>query len=400
MGWAEFELSGPADPSRHWGAGVTTLMGYNDNINTTPTALSSNRESSATVIVSPEFSLKYPGDQTSAQLHYAYNAAYYLERNTSKPDESHGVDASISHAFTPRLTTSVTDYFRRGLAPELVQQQISGTPLITRRRGDYTYNDLAGSVGFQASPRWSLNLRQSWGRWLFDDRQESMANDRDTYSTTLGTSYAWDTRTFVGGNCSFSLTDYSLANATNSLRDSKSTALYASLIHRFNPLIVGQCNAGVQLAGFDGATDLSPYVTASGSYNFGSKSLLTAGFSYNIQLTEVAVYRSANQAASFVSFHYYATPKLHASVDFAYVMLSYQNLNPLYRNPNDITQQPTATENSWRMGANVLYDFTPWASLQVSYIFDEVSSDLDNQITGLLRSYYRNQISAGLRFTY
>jgi len=243
-------------------------------------------------------------------------------------------------------------------------------------------------------------LDQSWDRWLFDGQAEVDSNNRDDYSTTFSSSYALDARTFVGGSYRFALTDYSIASTTNSQRNSESQALYATVVHRFSPLVVAQANAGIQMAGFGNTTDLAPYVSVSGSYNFGANSTLSAGFNYNIQLTEVAIYRSSDQAASFVSFQYRVTSRLRAAVDFSYVISTYQNLNPVFHNVNDVTQNTSANENSWRMTASLTYDFTRWAALYLNYSYDEVDSGLDNPITGLQRSFYRNQFGAGLRLSY
>ncbi|MCG3147001.1 MAG: hypothetical protein PCFJNLEI_00437 [Verrucomicrobiae bacterium] len=396
----ELTLTPPGDPNRNWSAALLTTAGYNDNINTTPSVASSNRQESATIVVEPQATLRLPGARTSGQLRYAYSAVYYNERNGSKPDESHLVDTSLTHNLTPRLTLSLSDALRRGIEPDLVEQQISGTPLITRRRGGYYYNTLNGGVNLALTERLSLSLNQSWTRWWFDDPAQSETNDRDEYGTLFSTSYALTPRTFVGGSYRFSLTSFSEASATNELRDSTSHAMYATMVHRFSPLVVGQINAGIQLAGFTGQTDLGPYVNLGGSYNFSARSTLGAGFSYNIQLTEVAAYRSSEQATTYLSLNHRLTRRIGTALSFAYVLGTYQNLNPLYRNPDDITQKTSVAEDSWRVSATVTYDFTRWAALYLNYTYNEVSSGLDNPITNTFRSFDRNQLNAGLRLTY
>ncbi|MEI6083211.1 MAG: hypothetical protein WCS70_02800 [Verrucomicrobiota bacterium] len=395
----ELALTAPGDPNRSWSVSELTTVGYDDNVNTTPNS-SSNRVGSATINVTPQVSLKLPGEQTSGQLRYTYRATYYTDRKSTTPDQSHVVDAALSHAFTPRLTTTLGETFVRGLSPELVDQQISGTPIITRQRGDYSYNAVNGGATFQLTSRWSVSLNQSWDRWMFDEKSQAESNDRDDYSTLASASYSLDPRTFVGGSYRLSLTDYSIANSTNTQRDSISQSLYATVVRRFNPLLVAQANVGLQLAGYNNTTDLSPYVSLSSSYNFGANSTLSGGFTYNIQLTEVAQYLSSDQASTFISLQYRMTPKLRFSVDLAYVISSYRNLNPVYDNPNDVTQQSSATENSWRIGTSINYDFTKWAALYLNYSYDGVNSGLDNPITGLERSYDRNQCGIGLRLSY
>jgi hypothetical protein len=397
--FAELRLTAPGDPTRQWNVSVETSAGYNDNVNTTPDA-GSNRQSSVTYRVSPDVGLRYTRDRTSAQLRYTYAATFYDERPTSKPDEAHLFDASLTHAFTPRLAVNLGDTFRHGVEPELVEQQISGTPLITRRRGSYFYNSLSGGANYQMSTRWTLSLAQSWDRWWFDNAEQAANNDRDEFSTLVSSSYALNPRTFVGGSYRFSQTAYSVSSATNDLRDSSSHAVYATLVRRVNPQVVGQINAGLQFAGFTGATDLSPYVNAGGSYNFGHNSTLAAGFTYSIQLTEVAAYRSANQTAGYVSLHHQFGQKLRGVMTFAYILSTYQNLNPLYKNPNDITQKSSVTETAYRVTAGLHYDFTRWAGLFLNYSYDVVDSDLDNKITGTFRSFDRHQVNSGLRLTY
>lgn len=384
--WADWRLSTPGDPSRNWSVQIESGLGYDDNTDTA----SKKKDSSASINLEPQVQLRWPGQQTSARLQYIYRLLQYTNRDNADQQQSHIVDLSVSHAFTPRLSVTVYDTFRRGIEPELVENSI-----VTRQRGDFNFNNVGGSVGYQFSPRWSAGLSPNWEILEYDETAIATNDNRQTFGVNAYANYAVTPRLFVGGNYRYSFTEYTAGSSTNESRDVDSQALFATVIYRYKPQVALQLSAGAQLAGFaDESSDLSPYVSLTGSYNVGAKTTASAGFTYSIALTEVAQYRSSDQASWFVNLRHQITTKFSTSVDALYVMSTLNNLNPDFKSPFPGITPPTRSESVIRFGCNLRYDFTRWASLSLNYNHDQA----DSEIKG--RSYDRNRYSLNLRLIY
>ena len=121
-----------------------------------------------------------------------------------------------------------------------------------------------------------------------------------------------DSRTSIGANYSYSRTSYEFQSTTNAVRDSDSQALFMSLSHRFKPLVTIQADLGAQLAGFGGGSSeaLALPERRGHVHNFGANSIsLPRGASYNIQISEVASFRSSDVLNLYVNFSHHFTPK-------------------------------------------------------------------------------------------
>ncbi len=387
---ADWQPSPPGDPARQWRFSLDTDVGYDNNFNTENPV----RKSSATFVWSPTAEIKIPGEQTAGQFRYQYTSTYFLDVGLTKPDESHVLDANVSHVFTPRLSASLTDSFRRGIEPTLVG------PLIFRERGDYTYNTIGANISFLLTSRWTLSLNQSWEHWMFDTKSESIDNDRDGYGTTASAVYQLSPRTSVGLNYNYTRTAYSFSSITNSVRDSDSQALYLSINHRFKPLVFMQASAGAQLAGFGGGgSDASPYLNLSATYNFATRSTISAGGSYNIQLSELAAYRSSQQLATFLALSHDLTAKCSVSLAFNYIISTYGNFNPVFL--NGFNPQPRQVgEDSWQVNLIARYAFTPWMGLTMEYTYQDLASGFDNRALNSFRSFDRMHGDVGIHLLY
>jgi hypothetical protein len=391
---ADWDMSPPNDPARQWHIGVSTTVGYDNNINTAST----NRQSSSTYAWAPSLSINLPGDQTSAQLRYQYTATYYPERPDAleNPDQSHVLNATVNHVFTTRLSASLSESYTYGIEPALVG------PIIEREQGDYNYNLVTATLSYQLTGRWTLSLNQTWDFWLYNEENFAIGNNHNDFGTTVSASYVVNPRTTVAMNYSYSVASYNFASVTNIVRDSQSQALYLSATYHFKPLVFLQASLGAQLDGFgDGSgSQASPYASLSATYNFGAKSVASAGFNYNIQLSEVASYRDSVDASFFVSVSHDFTPKLTATLSYNYVIASYESLNPIDRNPFDLTQTSSVEEDTMQLYLTATYTLNNWAGLIAEYTYQDVASGFDNRITGVQRSFDRMHGDIGLRLSY
>ena len=143
---ADWTPSKAGDQTRQWDVALRSSVGYDDNVFTAST----NKQSSLTEGLEGALDAKLPAGQTSGQLRYTYDITFYSDHPADKPDQSHVLDANLSHSFTPRLAASISDSFRDGLEPALVGG------LIERERGDYTYNTVvSAALSYELTTRWT-----------------------------------------------------------------------------------------------------------------------------------------------------------------------------------------------------------------------------------------------------
>lgn len=373
------------DPSRRWAVSLALREGYDDNIFTTKT----NTQSSATTTIEPQLLLNIPMEQTFLGLRYRYGAVYYADRSGNQVDQYHTVDLLFSHTFTPRLVLDVQDEFRFGVEPELVSVQ-NNVESVTRRRGDFLFNNLTGKLGYNLTRRWTMSVGGGWEYWRFDDSNEATTNDRDSYDATVSAVYAIDPRTTIGGNYRYEQVDYTAA--TNDVRNSHSHIAFVSVARRFNPKLTLQVFGGAELREFSGGTqETSPVANIEMTYDYGPANAATAGFRYELSTTEVGSFRNIQAEVFYVRAVHRITPKLRVEGNVSYVYSTFQN-------PTTILTPAPDTEYRLYFELDVTYDFTRWCHVDLSYILDKVDSNLPVEIAD--QSFDRNRVSLGLRMTY
>jgi len=386
--WAVYNPFPLRDATRAWSVSLYSRGGYDDNINTS----SKNRDGSTTFYISPQVLLNLALEETFAGLRYSYGATYYTERSTRSSsgawDQSHSADFLFSHQFGPRLVLDINDRLRRGVEPELVEYQ-AGQPVTVRRVGDYYYNNLNGVLTYNLSRRWTVSTSGSWQLWRYDNSVLASNSDYNVYQSVNTLQYSLDPQTYVGANYRFSATRYSEPGLNNG-RDSDSHAVYASLMHRFNPKLTGSVNAGYEHREYrDDATAESPYGTLSLSYSYAPGSALTMGLSYSFSDSApgYSSYRTAESLVGSLQVSHLVTPKLRLSVDTAYGFSTYKD--PLTGSPSATVSPQTVS-----VGAVARYSFTSWVSAELSYYYNLQYGD--SEVT----DFYRNRIYLGVRFVY
>ncbi len=362
---------------------VSANGGYDDNAFTTE----SDKDGGFTVGGGVGLLVNLPMKQTFVGMRYNYGANYGDVKQDV--DQSHTADLIYAHTFNPRLNLSITERFRAGIEPELVEQ-ISGVPIVTRQRGDYFYNSISSTLTYSLSRRWSLSLGGGWERWMFDEESVALVNDRDSYSASVGANYSLSPRTFVGGNYRYGSTFYEDPSADGD-RDTESHSLFANFSHRFTPKLGLSLDAGASMATFaDGTQDPTPLFALSLGYSLTPQSSMNFGFNYSFSLTEVAQYQSSDVATIFLSANHRFGRKVSVNGSIAYSRSTYDNPGPLA----PPTTPTGLKEETFRFGLAANYDFTKWVSVNLAFTHEEVLSDLSG------RSYDRNRVSMGMRFAY
>src|SRR5207245_2613050 len=117
-------------------------------------------------------------------------------------------------------------------------------------------------------------------------------------------------------------------NTSTSTRNSESHTGYLSLVRRFNPQLSLQLNGGMGITEFsDGTQSTAPWAVLQTTYNFGPASSAAAGFSYSLSTTEVAAFRSSDNASLFAQINHRLTNKLRGNLNLSYVLSRLGNPN-------------------------------------------------------------------------
>ena len=370
------------DPSRRWAISVRTGGGYDDN----PDTVSTNKQGSFVAGGAIVTQANLPLGQTFLRGRYQYQVSYTENRVGDELDESHSLDALLSHTFSPRLVLDLTDSARRGIEPELVEIQ-GGQPIELRRRGDYVFNSAGANLSYQLSRRWTASVRGNWELWRYDVDDVAFVNDRDSYLGNVECVYALSPRTYTGVGYQYLINEYDNPGS-NDVRNSTAHIGYVTFSHTFNPRLSTAANVGAEFREFgDGTEDTAPSVSASLNYSFARDALATLGVYYSIALTEVGTFRSSDTTTIFARANYRLTQKLRVSVDGLYSLSSFRNPVPGTVNLGD-------SEEAYRAGVTLSYDFTRLVSGFFNYNYDKADSDVSG------RSFDRNRVGVGLNLLY
>lgn len=380
--WAVYNPFPLRDSTRPWALSLNTSVGYDDNINTTH----ANRDDSLTYGISPQALVNWVLEETFVGLRYTYSATYYEKR--ANWDQSHSADFLFSHTFNPQLVLDMSDQFRRGVEPDLVEL-IAGVPVTIRRVGDYYYNNLSDTLTYNLSRRWTVSAAGSWQLWRYDDDTVAVTSDYDVYQEVGTLLYSVSPQTFVGANYRYAATRYK-SPGINDARNSDGHAVYATLIQRFSPQLTALVNAGYEVREFeDGASSDSPYVVGSVSYSYapGSAASLSVSYAFTDTGPGYSTYRSSEAVVTALQVSHQITPKLRLSVSTSY---SYGT----YSDPLVVTVNQALNPETLSASAVLRYTFTSWLSSDLSYSYDLQFGD------SAVTSFYRDRVSLGLRFVY
>lgn len=369
------------DPTRKWSVTLSTRGEFDDNINTT----ASNKRSSFKAVAEPQLLVNLPAEQTFVGFRYSYRVDYAENRDPDPVDQAHQVDLLLSHTVNPRLQLGLNERVRRGIEPEIVDR-IAGDPYVRRRRGDFFHNDLSGSVSYNLTRRWNMQVRGGWSRWDYDEAVASV-DDRHVYRGTIEAVYAIDRRTETGAGYQYTRVDFDRPGP-QSARNADSHVGYLVLVRRINPQLSASANVGGEWREFDDGTSATgPWVDATVTYNYAPQSALRGGVRYSISTADIASYRVNDSFDIFGRITHRLTAKASLSAEANFSWDTYSKpFNPLVQDEID--------EEGLSVSLSLRYRFTNWFSGDVGYILTQVWSEVDT------REYTRNRIYLGCRFQY
>jgi hypothetical protein len=421
-----------------WSVSGTLNGFYDDNINTAPEG--PGRVSSFGIEVIPAGSINFVSGPTTFIGSLTYDNKYYFERRNT--DQSLDLDLNLNHNFSSRFSTGISENFVVGQEPEI----ISGSgPVVSplRSNGNNIHNDVG--INFQAQITRLFGLIFSYDNNIYA-YQENAGNTvtpgtpsrsalLDYVQHTFRLDSTWTLSDTTRGIFGYKF-DAVLYTSPESImdnggvpalsvgypysggyyfpsdsRNNYSDFFYVGADHTFNPHLNGSFRFGFQYvdyyqqgvqdpsnpAMFDRSskTGVYPYVNMVANYTYANSGVLSAGFNYSLNQTDVAA-SSSDPTAGTTLDEASATVYLSDSQQLAALTPKLTANGSLQYQNSVFNSGPSGGEvdNYFTLTLGLAYAFNQHLSAVTSYDYTLLVSDLAG------RGYDRSQVFLGMKAAY
>ena len=409
-----------AQDNKLWSINATVRSFYDDNYATLPSHAAvgnPTKRSTWGAELSPSGAYKLDWGQTALNLSSRYGMRYYEDRRGNSADHSFDFGADLTHQFTENQTLSLVNNFAVAQEPGVLDPGLVSTPLKTQ--GSNVRNNVALKyVWNDIIERWSGEV--SYANTFYDFQEDNTSKgaiasrsallDRFEHLFTLAGRYRIfdETSTELLFGYSLGLKDSTskdeiLTGVLPTARDSRAHSIFTGIGHRFTPDLrvaarvgyqyteypnAGQADAALAAAGAPAyaRSQSSPYVDASGTWNYLPNSSLQLGVRVNRIATDVSQSLDAEATTVYASVNHEFVPDLRGSL-----LAQFQHSN--FRQSVATGPRDTA-DNLFTTGLNLEWRFHQFWTLETGYNYDRLDSDLAN------RSYYRNRVYLGFKASY
>lgn len=416
--------AGSQQATKPWSISATLRGFYDDNYSTSPKDV---ERDSFGFEISPSASVNLIRDQTSFGLSYVYSYRWYEDRDSldlPADDQSHQVNARLSHAFTPRYKLDLSDSFAIAQEPELLD---NGSPIsasFLRSDGDNLRNlaDVSFSAGFTDNLTGVLGYANEY----FDYDEEgpnsrSAFLDRVEHRVSLNLRQVVLPKTVAVAGYQYEIVDYNASDNGSPIvfptpfgvgayspdeRDSYSHYFFLGVDQGITPTLNASLRIGAQYTKYDNLNVVrlldpnveddqwSPYVDANATWLYMPGSYAQLGVRHQRSQTDVGfVGTSPNLDAESTSVYGSVNHRFGSFV--ASVIAQYQH-STYESGFNDDT-----ADDYFLAGVNLTYEFNRFIAAELGYNFDRLDSDLSAINNGTWnRSFTRNRVYIGIRGTY
>lgn len=401
------------DNTKPWSVSATLRGFYDDNYVTAP---DDSKADSLGFTVSPSIAFKLPLDQTTLGLRYTYGATWYEDRASMNSDnnawdQSHEIEALLSHSFSPRYSLDISDSFVVAQEPSLLND--IGSPYRTegnniRNHGEITFNgaltkQLAFVLGYQntfydyensgATISAGPTVNPSLSGLLDRIEHEALVNLRwlALPKTTLVAGYNYRQVDYTSDE----LVAFTINGPqTSETRNNRSHIVYGGFDQNFSRSLALLVRGGVQMSDYynDPLADqeTSPWANLSLRYNYLPGSNFQLGVYHRRNQTDVVTPDASGRITSdqestvvFANVDHRFTPKLSGRVNVQWQDSEF--FGGLYDGISD---------KFWNAGASLTYQFNNHLSGSAGYTFSTLDSDIDG------RGYDRNYVFVGVTAWY
>lgn len=435
--------AGSPGAQKPWSVSATLRGFYDDNYNTgsknSPIAAGQPKDSFG-IEVSPSLGFNIVHETTTVGLNYVYSMRWFEARPNNSVDHMHQVNGKLSHAFSERFKTDVTDSFVVAQEPAILDPTIITVPI--RSEGDNKRNILDSSLSAKLMENTDLvvGYQNTW--YDYQEATRSALLDRIEHLPRINLRQVILPQTVGVLGYQFGSTEYTAKNsiAASALipvapgifgvrtasvapryRDNYSHYFYAGVDQQFTPTLNGSVRVGAQYLDYHETASTpifvsdpfgtfsvvsrdqnqwSPYVDANVTWTYTQGSYLQLGVRHQHSPTDIGFLPSALASGSNL------TPTLDSEATTVYGSLNHQItaklVGSLIGQYQHATFQSGGADNFsddfWLLGANVTYEINKFLAAEAGYNFDHLDSDLDKK--GFPRSYDRNRVYIGIKATY
>jgi predicted porin len=423
--------------TKPWAVSAQLRGFYDDNYLTYPKALRNAPgfdDNTFGFDISPSVAYNLRRNQTEFGASYLYTLRYYADRANHKADHSHQANLKLSHAFSERYSVDLKDSFVVAQEPSIIDPTIS-LSIPARSEGNNVRNQ--AGVQFNANLLEHFGISLGYNNTVYDYEQDAPAVglapltpggpgvigsrsavlDRMEQSISLDGNYQILPKTTLSLGYIYGINDYTSKDLIfgaspgfplgipGSVRDSDFHVVTVGVRQSLNPQLSVSAKVGVQLTTYDKSTlfndETNPYAEASASWAYAEGSALQFGLRHTRVPTDVrqvpgaggtAVLNADSEATSvFASVTHRIAAKLSINA-----MAQYQHAT--FNDAVGSTATREFADDLFYAGINLTYDFTKNVSAELGYTYDRLDSDIS--FGGVGRSFTRNRVYAGARFTY
>lgn len=402
-------------PPKMWNVSGTLRGFYDDNY-----SVAHDKKGSFGVEASPSVSANVDLKQTDIGIRYTFGAYYYQQRADNGMDAfdyTHQMDFWLDHAFTGRVKLNLTDSLAVGQDPKLVD---GGA--VTRVEGNNLANHAVATLNTDWTRQFSTATHYGNDVYIYsngttnDPANPSNAALLNRIEQNVGTDLQWhfqeETMGFVG--YAFRWVRYTadkpIAPApvtpfgqqkinqpyVSGDRDYNSHYMYVGASHQFSPSLSGTARGGATYTDLyadpvNPSKSWAPYADMSVTYTYVPGSYVQAGFTQNINSTDVAAPSSTNghltqyqeSSVFYFDINHRFDAKWVGSVISQYQYSHYKD--GAYSGDGD---------SDVNVGVNLTYQIDRHFHAEAGYNFDELFSNIPG------RENSRNRVYIGLGANY
>jgi len=354
-----------------WGLGDNNTVVLNNNLgfgwNDNYTQVSSNKISTGIISESPEVTVNLIAQNTYFGLRYSPSLLWFTSDEVQRRQMvQHALNASLNQFFSQRLSLMITESFRRGIQPEILDRNNA----LVSPDASFVENTVNGVAGIQL--RSSTRLDVSGRYYILHYDEEALATNANYNIASVGLSLRQEVSraTTLSGNLGYDDTSYRQLNA----RSSSTVSIGAGVEHNFNARLIGSVNGGYQIKSFEVSISgqNSPYGNLSLTYIFDPRLRLTAGGAYSLWEADLSPYASQERLTGYFALSYDITPRISLNLTGGLTRGKYL-AEQVYNG------SPTAfggVDRLYQAAARVAYQINRHNWVDVSYSHNKGMSDL------------------------
>lgn len=419
----QIEGSAGQTDTKPFTATVAIREGYDSNPLTASYQSTEDIRSSTYTSIQPSLGYNYIGQRADASFRYDFSGTYYPSLNQEYDIQyAQTLTGRYTYAFDPRFSITLADNFLYTEQPIL---QLFVPQGIDPFFNTSTINNLAtAQADYRVTDRLSMITR--WNNTLV---YLGGSSDNNNYMNNGAfQQFRLDFTPETVGTFSLEYQIYDYDN-DNTYRDNQQVSFTVGADHTFLPTLFFSGRVGLQLNDNYGLADSDaiigtgglgsgeqeigtfPFASISATWNYEQRSFASAGFSTQIQQSNLATQSDSEAYTLSLNWDHYFTEKFSVIQSFFINLANFTpELNQEQTTALFISQglSPAQAASQYKGSGNqttvtyqckFAYEFFPYLSAELGWSYTSFGNyfDLNNGDGG---SYTRNQVYLGLRGTY